>query len=101
MGSPVMSSDPYSGAVYDGGVIYGGNSAADLPPTMTPLQTVPMESGRLPKAHLSNAALLGVPMFSHVVGDRKLLPNESLESLNRDMVLPIESAAARESGETK
>lgn len=94
-GSPVIS----SGSMYDGGVIYGGSSAADIPPTIsTPIPTVPMESGRLPKAPLSNTALLGVPIFSHVVGDRKLAPGETLGA---ETPATVESAAARESSETK
>jgi hypothetical protein len=37
-------------------------------------------------------------MYSHVIGDRKLLPGETL---NKQIELPVESAANKDSSETK
>ncbi len=94
--APMISRDSYPGSTYDGGVIYG-DGAASFPPSL-PIPTTPIESGSLPRGYQASNAVLGVPIYSHTLSDRKLVPGETL---NGEMVPPMESAAAKEPNETK
>ena len=113
-----ISGGTISGGVINGGVIDGSGGYFSSPSTVIEgsdaafqvpaIEGLPMPStmnssslnrsgapfglrGGHPGIHLSKQIVPNKPIFSHVIGDRKLEPGETI---NREYELPVKSAAA-------